>query len=401
VYQRTLSIDRYLRTDVGRLDLRRTGETRCGPMTVEIVDPVADYATLMERLFDFDRIRALIDGGFRICYDAMHAVTGPYASEILHRRLGVPEDSIRNSVPLPDFGGIHPDPNPVDARDLMAMMQGEQAPQFAGASDGDGDRNMVLGPDTVVSPGDSLAIMAAMATDIPGYCDGLAGVARSMPTSRAVDRVAGSLNIPCYETPTGWRFFCNLLDDGRIDLCGEESFGTSSSHVREKDGLWAILFWLNLIAVTGKSVTEIVGDHWRRFGRNAFNRADYFIPDPKIGAELMQGLEKTTPGLPGATLGGRRILGADVFEYHDPVDGSVSSRQGVRVLFDDDSRVVYRLSGTGTAGATLRVYLERRIEEGPLLLRPAVELNAPLAIAARQIARIGDLTGLDSPTAIV
>jgi len=401
VYGRTLSIERYLAADLGPIDLAGVGETRYGPLTVEIVDPVADYAALMERLFDFDRIRALMRGGFDICFDAMHAVTGPYASEILHRRLGAPADRILNAVPLPDFGGGHPDPNPVDAADLLTLMRGKRAPQFAAASDGDGDRNMILGPGMVVSPGDSLAVMAAMATEIPGYRDGLAGVARSMPTSRAVDRVAADLGIPCYETPTGWRFFCNLLDDGRIDLCGEESFGTSSSHVREKDGLWAVLFWLNLIAVTGRSVPEIVEGHWRRYGRNAFNREDYFIADAKCAAELMSHLEALVPAMAGGTQDERSVREADIFEYHDPVDGSVSSGQGIRILFDDDSRIVYRLSGTGTAGATLRVYLERRIEDGPLLCRPAAELNEPLSLVSRTIASICERTGLDSPTAVV
>ncbi len=401
VYRRTLSIDRYLSVDVEPVDLTRVGESRYGPLVVEVVDPVADYAALMERLFDFDRIRSLFRSGFDMCYDAMHAVTGPYATEILHWRLGAPVDRLRNTLPLPDFGGGHPDPNPIDAAELMTVMRGERPPQFAAASDGDGDRNMILGPGMVVSPGDSLAIMAAMATEIPGYRAGLAGVARSMPTSRAVDRVAASLGIPCYETPTGWRFFCNLLDDGRIDLCGEESFGTGSSHAREKDGLWAVLFWLNLIAVSGKSVTELVEGHWRQFGRNAFSREDYFIADAKTGADLMTHLESSVPTLAGSTWNGRSIRLADIFEYRDPVDGSVSSGQGVRILFDDDSRIVFRLSGTGTTGATLRVYLERRIEDGPRLRRPAMELNAPLSVASRAIASICELTGLESPTAVV
>jgi phosphoglucomutase len=401
VYRHTRSISRYLTAAVGPVDLDRTGESRYGPLTVEIVDPVAEYAALMERLFDFDGIRSLFAGGFTARYDAMHAVTGPYASEILHRRLGLPADWILNAVPLPDFGGGHPDPNPVDAADLMSVMTGDDPPRFGAASDGDGDRNMILGPGMVVSPGDSLAVMTAMATEIPGYRKGLAGVARSMPTSRAVDRVAAVLDIPCYETPTGWRFFCNLLDAGRIDLCGEESFGTSSSHVREKDGLWAVLFWLNLIAVTGKSVPEIIQAHWRRFGRNAFNREDYFIADAGIGDDLLARLEASVSTMIGTRYDGRPIRQADIFEYEDPVDGSVSGHQGVRVVFEDDSRIVFRLSGTGTAGATLRIYLERRIGDGPLLCRPAVELNAPLSQAARSIASVEDLTGLSSPTAVV
>ena len=401
VYEHTGKISRFMEMDIGLIDLRRPCETRYGPLTVEVVDPVADYARLMESLFDFDRIRSMFAGGFSVCFDAMHAVTGPYASNILHDRLGAPASSIRHERPLPDFGGGHPDPNPVDAAELIQLMESPSAPGLAAASDGDGDRNMIVGPGIVVSPGDSLAIMAALASHIPGYRQGLAGVARSMPTSRAVDEVAHALGIPCYETPTGWRFFCNLLDSGRIDLCGEESFGTSSSHVREKDGLWAVLFWLNLIAATGKPVGQIVTEHWQRFGRNAFNREDFFIPDPELGARLMRQLERTVTSLPGKSAAGRIVDRADVFEYRDPVDGSISLNQGVRVFFDDQSRIVYRLSGTGTAGATLRVYLERRIADGPLLTETALVLNAPLSAAAREIAAITDITGVTAPTTVV
>ena len=401
VYRHATTIDRYLEADIGEVDLDRLGESRYGSMTVEIVDPVADYANLMEHIFDFDRIRALLAGGFTIRFDAMNAVTGPYALEILHRRLGAPVSSIMHANPEPDFGGGHPDPNPVDAADLVRLMNGPSATGLAAASDGDGDRNMIVGPGMVVSPGDSLAIMAALADKIPGYRSGLAGVARSMPTSRAVDEVARVLGIPCFETPTGWRFFCNLLDAGRVDLCGEESFGTSSSHVREKDGLWAVLFWLNILAATGKSVPEIVTEHWRRFGRNAFNREDYFIAEAEIGTRLMGNLERSVKGLTGRAVAGRVVDRADVFEYHDPVDGSVSGHQGVRVFLDDGSRIVYRLSGTGTSGATLRVYLERRIRDGRLLVEQAAILNAPLSEGAREIADITRRTGLDKPTSVV
>ncbi len=401
VYRRTGTIDRYLQGDIGPVDLDRLGETRHGDMTVEVVDPVADYAALMESLFDFERIRDLLATGFSIRFDAMHAVTGPYAEDILVGRLGAASASVINATPLPDFGGGHPDPNPVDAAALVRLMETPSAPDMAAASDGDGDRNMIVGPGMVVSPGDSLAIMAALARHVPGYRSGLSGVARSMPTSRAVDQVADKLGIPCFETPTGWRYFCNLLDAGQVDLCGEESFGTSSSHVREKDGLWAVLFWLNLLAATGKSVPDIVTDHWQRFGRNAFNREDYFIADAAIGAELMRDLERSAGTLAGKPAAGRIISGADVFEYVDPVDGSVSTGQGVRIYLDDQSRIVYRLSGTGTSGATLRVYLERRIESGPQLVESAADLNAPLSGAARDLAGITERTGLPEPTAVV
>ena len=401
VYRHTGAINRYLEADIGEVNLDRPGETRYGEMTVEIVDPVADYAALMEHIFDFDRIRTLLARGLTIRFDAMNAVTGPYALEILHRRLGAPDSSILRSTPEPDFGGGHPDPNPVDAADLVRLMNGPSAPDLAAASDGDGDRNMIVGPAMVVSPGDSLAIMAALADKIPGYRSGLAGVARSMPTSRAVDEVARVLGIPCFETPTGWRFFCNLLDAGRVDLCGEESFGTSSSHVREKDGLWAVLFWLNMLAATGKSVPEIVTEHWRRFGRNAFSREDYFIDEAEIGTRLMGHLERSVKRLAGRAVAGRAVDRADVFEYHDPVDGSVSGHQGVRVFLDDGSRIVYRLSGTGTSGATLRVYLERRIRDGRLLVEPAALLNAPLSEGARDIAEITLRTGLAEATSVV
>ncbi len=401
IYKATQSIDRYLEVDLAPVDLDLTGETDAAGMIVEVIDPVLDYADLMETLFDFDRIRALFAGGFTARFDAMHAVTGPYAREILCHRLGAPPDWLLNGTPLPDFGGGHPDPNPVDAGNLVALMNGAVPPDFAAASDGDGDRNMILGPGLVVSPGDSLAILAANAQRIRGFRGGVSGVARSMPTSRAIDEVARKLGVPCFETPTGWRYFCNLLDDGRINLCGEESFGTSSDHVREKDGLWAVLFWLNLIAIRGLSVNEIVQDHWREFGRNAFNREDFFIPDAELGGRLMANLEASAPGLCGRMFDGLEITEADVFAYHDPVDGSISAQQGVRVFFDDGSRIVYRLSGTGTSGATLRIYLERRVTEPGSLCRPAVELNAPLSAIARELSGIRELTGIEQPVAIV
>ncbi|MGB5623234.1 MAG: alpha-D-glucose phosphate-specific phosphoglucomutase [Gammaproteobacteria bacterium] len=401
IYQATRSIDRYLSADIGSVDLDHLGQRRYGEMWVEVVDPVADYAGMMESLFDFDRIGKLFRHGFRMRFDAMHAVTGPYAEEILVRRLGAPSGTVINASPLPDFGGGHPDPNPVDAADLVQMMDGDQAPEFAAASDGDGDRNMILGRGLVVSPGDSLAVLAANATLTPGYRDGLAGVARSMPTSRAVDAVAERLRIPCYETPTGWRFFCNLLEAGLVDLCGEESFGTSSSHAREKDGLWAVLFWLDLQAATGKDVPSLIRDHWREYGRHAFCRHDYFIADAATGRSVFDGIEGAVGTLVGKRGASVTVSHADVFSYHDPVDGSTSDHQGVRVTLSGDSRIVFRLSGTGTAGATLRIYLERFMPPGGDCSGDAAVLTADLGQAARDMARLPELAGLDRPTGII
>ena len=402
VWRRSLDIRSYRVADTGTPDLGALGVQRAGPLEIEVVDPVADYAALMEQLFDFDRIRALLAGGhFRMRFDALNAVTGPYAVEILERRLGAPAGSVVHAVPLEDFGGLHPDPNPVDAAPLVAWMSGPGAGDFGAASDGDGDRNMIVGPDMVVSPGDSLALLAEHARKVPGYAGGLAGVARSMPTSRAVDRVADALGIPCFETPTGWRFFCNLLDAGRVDLCGEESFGTSSSHAREKDGLWAVLFWLNLVAVTGHSVTRLVQDHWRRFGRHAFARHDWFIPDGAVAARVMGELGARLDALAGESCAGTRVARADSFDYSDPVDGSVSTGQGLRVFLEDGSRIVYRLSGTGTEGATLRIYLERYLAPGADHAGAGPALTAELGAAAAALARIEALTGIAAPAGII
>lgn len=401
VFAATRDIESYRTTDLGPIDLETEGVKEYGPLTVEVVDPVSDYATLMERLFDFGRIRDLLSSdAFRMRFDAMHAITGPYAVEILENRLGAPAGTVINAVPLEDFGGGHPDPNPVDAAELVELMNGPDAPDFGAASDGDGDRNMIVGRGLVVSPGDSLAVLAANHGLVPGYRDGLSGVARSMPTSRAVDRVAEALGLPCYETPTGWRFFCNLLDAGQIDLCGEESFGTSSSHAREKDGLWAVLYWLNLLAVTGRSVPGIIADHWLRFGRNVFSRNDYFIPDAARGQAVMERLNERLAALAGQTAGGQEITSADSFTYRDPVDGSESPNQGIRVFLGDGSRIVYRLSGTGTAGATLRVYLERWLP-GENAAGDAAGLTAELGAISREIAAIESLTGLSEPTGII
>ena len=380
IYRRTQQIREYRILEVADLDLSRLAETRLGDTAVEIVDTVADYQELMAQLFDFERIAALFERGFRIRYDGMSAITGPYAQAILEQRLGAPPGSVLNGEPLEDFGGHHPDPNPAHARELMATMMAPDAPDFGAASDGDGDRNMILGRGIYVTPSDSLAIFAANAHLAPGYAAGLAGVARSMPTSRAADRVAAALAIPCYETPTGWKFFGNLLDAGKVSLCGEESFGTGSNHVREKDGLWAVLLWLDILAARREPVAQIVRDHWRRFGRNFYSRHDYEAIDAEAGADLIAALRERLPRLRAERLGDLVVEHADDFSYRDPVDGSISERQGIRILFEGGARIVYRLSGTGTEGATLRVYLEiLRARSGPARSGPAGSASAPHA----------------------
>jgi len=398
VYARSREICEYRLLDADDVALDKTGIQMLGEMQVEIVDPVEDYATLMQSLFDFDAIRDLIASGFRLRFDAMHAVTGPYARRILEETLGAPPGTVVNGEPREDFGGGHPDPNLTYARDLVATMQAEDAPDFGAASDGDGDRNMILGREFFVTPSDSLAILAANATLAPGYADGLAGVARSMPTSQAVDRVAERLGLDCYETPTGWKFFGNLMDAGKVTLCGEESFGTGSSHVREKDGVWAVLFWLNVLAVRRESVENVVRDHWRRFGRNFYSRHDYEGVDAERARAMMAHLRDSFPALRGSALAGRTVRLCDDFAYRDPVDGSESRHQGLRILFEDGSRIVFRLSGTGTEGATVRVYLEAYEPDAARHDRDAQEALAPLIEAARTVARLPEFTGMDQPT---
>jgi phosphoglucomutase len=355
IFARSRALSAYRIAEAGSVDLSRLGAEHIGDMVVEVIDPVADYAALMESLFDFAAIARLFESGFRMRYDAMHAVTGPYAHAIIEGRLGAPAGTVVNGTPLPDFGGGHPDPNLTYAPELVACMNGPDAPDLGAASDGDGDRHMILGRNVFVSPSDALAILAANTDCVPGYAGRLSGVARSMPTSRAADRVAEALGVGCYETPTGWKFFGNLLDSGRITLCGEESFGAGSDHVREKDGLWAVLYWLNMLAARGESVGDIVRGHWRRFGRDLYCRHDYEGLDQKAADGLIQRLRDIAPRLAGAEVEGLRVTAADDFAYTDPVDGATSRHQGVRVLFGDGARIVYRLSGTGTSGATLRM----------------------------------------------
>ena len=379
------------------MDLSTTGVRLLGETAVEVIDPVAIHAGLMRTLFDFDAIRALFASGFSMRFDAMHAVTGPYAKAVLEDELGAPPGTVLNGEPRPDFGGGHPDPNPIHARSLVDLMMGPDAPDFAAASDGDGDRNMILGRGIYVTPSDSLAVLAANATLAPGYAGGLAGIARSMPTSLAADRVAARLGIGAFETPTGWKFFGTLLDAGLVTLCGEESAGTSSDHVREKDGLWAVLLWLNILARRRESVREILAAHWAEHGRDYYTRHDYEGVDSAGAEVLMADLRRRLPELPGRRCGALTVADADDFSYRDPVDGSVASRQGVRIFFEEDARAVLRLSGTGTVGATLRVYLERYEEgAGELDLDPQ-ETLAPVIAAATEIADFRARLGRERP----
>lgn len=399
IYAETQTINEYRTLDMPALDLERVGTTRVGDTEVTVIDPLEDYTAVMEELFDFEQLRTLFARGFRMTFDAMSAVTGPYARHIIEERLGAQAGTVINGEPLPDFGGHHPDPNLVHASELVARMSGTQAPDFGAACDGDGDRNLILGRDFFVTPGDSLAVIAEHARAcVPGYREGLAGVARSMPTSTAVDRVADKLGIRCFETPTGWKFFGNLMDAGLVTICGEESFGTGSNHVREKDGLWAVLTWLSILAATGKSVAEIVREHWREFGRSYYQRHDYEGLDASAAAAMIGSLRAGLGSLDGTTLGQSRVARADDFSYTDPVDGSISSQQGIRIFLEDGSRVVLRLSGTGTAGATLRIYLEQFRDDGGA--GDIEEILAPLTRATRELLRLRERFGTDEPTVV-
>lgn len=400
IYQRTTTIAQYRVSDDPDVDIDRIGRGYMEQMQVEVIDPVEDYADMLEGLFDFDAIRKLFAGGFRMCFDAMSAISGPYAQAILEGRLGAPAGTVINAVPLEDFGGHHPDPNPVNAAQLIELMAAADAPDFGAASDGDADRNMIVGRNFAVTPSDSLAILAANAQVAPGYRGGIAGIARSMPTSRAADRVAEALGVKLYETPTGWKYFGNLLDAGLATLCGEESYGTGSNHIREKDGVWAVLFWLNLLAVTGKSVEEIVTAHWARFGRNYYSRHDYEAIETHAAQVLMDDLRVKLANLAGQEMNHYTVDFADDFSYTDPVDGSQSAQQGIRIVMTDGSRIVYRLSGTGTEGATLRIYLERYEADPALHNIPTQQALAPLIAIADSVASIALNTGRSNPTVI-
>jgi phosphoglucomutase len=401
IFARSKEIDQYKILDAPDVDIDTLGESKLGSMTVEVIDSVADYQALMESLFDFDRIRELLTSGkFRMCIDSMHAVTGPYAHALFERYLGAPAGTVMNGTPLEDFGGGHPDPNLVYAHDLVEILFGSNAPDFGAASDGDGDRNMILGRHFFVTPSDSLAILAANATLVPGYKDGIAGIARSMPTSQAADRVAEKLGVACYETPTGWKFFGNLLDAGKATLCGEESFGTGSNHVREKDGLWAVLFWLNILAVRQQSVQEIVQEHWQTYGRNYYSRHDYEGVASDRAQELVDRLQSLLPTLKGKSYGSYQVEYSDDFAYEDPIDGSISRNQGIRIGFTDGSRIVLRLSGTGTQGATLRVYFESFEPDPQKQHQDTQQALGELIAIAEDLAHIRHYTGMDKPTVI-
>ncbi|MEP7222197.1 MAG: alpha-D-glucose phosphate-specific phosphoglucomutase [Novosphingobium sp.] len=400
IYARTQVLDRWLTVDAPDIDLDTPGVVKVGEMAVEVIDSVADYAALMEELFDFPAISALVAGGFTMAFDAMSAVTGPYAHAILEKRLGFAPGTVRGGIPLEDFGGHHPDPNLVHAHELYATMMAPDAPDFGAASDGDGDRNLIIGRHRFITPSDSLAMLAANAHLAPGYASGLKGIARSMPTSAAADRVAEAMGLPCFETPTGWKFFGNLLDAGMATICGEESAGTGSDHVREKDGLWAVLLWLNILAVRQISVDELARDHWARYGRNYYARHDYEAIDTPLADALMEELTAALPDLPGKAFGPLTVSAADSFAYTDPVDGSISRNQGLRVLFKGGSRVVFRLSGTGTEGATLRVYLERYEPVGGNLDAETPAMLADLIAAAEVIAGIARHTARTAPDVV-
>ena len=400
IFAKSKAITQYKTSDFADVDINQIGEVKTGDMTLQVIDAVADYADLMASMFDFTAIKALLNTGFKLRFDAMHAVTGPYAKAILVNRLGAPETSLMNCEVSETFGGGHPDPNLTYAHELVEVLYSNDAPDFGAASDGDGDRNMILGKHFFVTPSDSLAIIAANAKLIPAYQQGLVGVARSMPTSGAVDRVARKLNIPCYETPTGWKFFGNLMDADKVTLCGEESFGTGSNHVREKDGLWAVLCWLNIIAVKKLSVEEIVMKHWAEYGRNVYSRHDYEAIPTEAANGVMAHIKAQFSSLPNQVFGQYTVKTCDDFSYTDPIDGSISTGQGIRILFSDGSRIVFRLSGTGTEGATLRIYLEAfepNVANHHLDAQVALAEMMPIAL---EISQLKQRTGRDKPTVI-
>lgn len=392
----SLAIESYDIADVEDINLDTVGQTQIGDMVIDVVDPVADYSDLMASLFDFDAIRALFAGGFTMRFDAMHAVTGPYAHAILEGTLGAPKGTVVNGTPSEDFGKGHPDPNPIWAKELMDLMLSDASPDMGAASDGDGDRNMIVGKGTYITPSDSLAMLAANAHLAPAYKGGIAGIARSMPTSAAADRVAEALGVPCFETPTGWKFFGTLLDAGRVTICGEESAGTGSHHVREKDGLWAVLLWLNILAARDMTVAQVQADHWQRFGRNYYARHDYEAVESARADKMMAHLRAQLGDLPGQSHAGLTVTGADDFAYTDPVDGSTSAAQGIRLFFDGGARAVFRLSGTGTEGATIRLYLEQFVSDGDHAT-PVEKVLESVRQAALKISELPVLTGRDVP----
>jgi len=402
VYESSKVMSEYTIAELDDIPLDKIQSCTMGEMQIEIIDPVSDYANLMANLFDFNKIKSMfISGSLEMCFDAMHAITGPYAKEIFEKRLCTNTDAVINGKPLQDFGGGHPDPNLAHTKTLLSLLNAANSRYgFGAASDGDGDRNMILGHNFFVNPSDSLAIMTANAHLIPGYKDGVRGVARSLPTSRAVDKVAQAIGTECYETPTGWKYFGNLLDDKRITLCGEESFGSGSDHIREKDGIWAVLFWLNLIAEKKQSVEEITRAHWAQYGRHYYTRHDYEAIDSAAANQLMQNLRDKSASLTGAEFSDYKIQLCDDFSYTDPVDKSVTENQGIRILFDDESRIVFRLSGTGTEGATLRVYIERYVTDIKSHDMDTQHTLAGLIEIANSVAEIKQRCGRDKPDVI-
>ena len=400
IYAYSQTVSSYTAADCADVDLSQIGTTMIGDVSVEIINSVTDYVELMQELFDFDAIRALFASGFTLKFDAMHAVTGPYAHAIFEDLLGAAKGSVFNGTPSTDFGGHHPDPNLVHAKELYDLMMSADAPDFGAASDGDGDRNLIIGRGIAVTPSDALAILAANAHLAPAYAGGISGVARSMPTSAAVDRVAQKLGVECFETPTGWKFFGNLLDAGRITLCGEESAGAGSNHVREKDGLWAVLLWLNILAKTRVSVKELLENHWAQYGQNYYTRHDFEEIETDKANPVMAHIKAQLPTLAGKQFGSLTVQSADDFSYHDPIDGSVSHNQGLRVLFTDGSRIVYRLSGTGTVGATIRMYIEQYQADPSKHGGDTQTALAELIQIAYQISDIAALTGRTAPNVI-
>ncbi|KAL2920574.1 Phosphoglucomutase chloroplastic [Bienertia sinuspersici] len=412
IYGNTLSISEIKMATIPDIDLSRVGVTKFGNFIVEVVDPVGDYMELMESVFDFHLIRSLLSrSDFRFTFDAMHAVTGAYAKPIFVEKLGASMDSISNGVPLEDFGHGHPDPNLTYAKDLVDIMYGDNGPDFGAASDGDGDRNMILGRSFFVTPSDSVAIIAANAQEaIPYFYHGIKGLARSMPTSGALDRVAEKLKLPFFEVPTGWKFFGNLMDSEQLSICGEESFGTGSDHIREKDGIWAVLAWLSILAYRNKekkqgerlvSVSDVVKEYWAAYGRNFFSRYDYEECESEGANKMVDYLRDLISNSKEGDKYGEYVLRfADDFSYQDPVDGSVVSKQGVRLVFADGSRIIFRLSGTGSAGATIRVYIEqfepdvsRHDLDAQTALKPLIDL-------ALSLSKLKDFTGREKPTVI-
>ena len=395
IYEQTKLIKNYKIVQDVHINLNILGLFDFMGMTIEIIDSVNDYANLMNSIFDFNAIKTLFSKEFTFCFDAMNAVTGPYANEIFINRLGAPATSIINSTPKEDFGGLHPDPNHRNAREIFSMMFDGDNVDFAACSDGDGDRSIVLGKKTFVSPSDSLALLTANATLIKKYKDGILGVARSVPTSKAVDLVAKKLNIKCYETPTGWKFFGNLIDNQLITFCGEESAGAGSNHIREKDGIWAVLMWLNIIAVTKLNIPQLINKHWKEFGRHYYSRHDYEEIEESKAIYIFRAIEEKLSTLRGFVFGDETVSSAEIFTYKDPVDKSISENQGIVIELEGSSRIVIRLSGTGTAGATLRIYFEKYVTPEENLYQDTQKVLSNLINIANEITQIKDVLGKD------